>query len=79
MLVDTGLARDTARKILRHIAGLKVQLTAVGHTQTTVNACLALLQRAGRTSVGVEHNRLVLEAGGWKLETGGWRLAAIRY
>lgn len=29
VLVDTGLDRDTARKILRHIEGLKVQLAAV--------------------------------------------------
>ncbi len=34
-------------------------------TQTTVNACLAALQRAGRASVQVTENRLV-----WKLATG---------
>lgn len=39
VLVDTGLDRDTARKILRHLEGLKVALAAVVITHAHADHC----------------------------------------
>jgi glyoxylase-like metal-dependent hydrolase (beta-lactamase superfamily II) len=53
VLIDTGLDRDTAKKILRHIESLKVQLTAVVITHAHADHCGGAATIRARTGAPV--------------------------
>ena len=53
VLVDTGLDRDTAKKILRHIESLKVQLAAVVITHAHADHCGGAAMIRSRTGAPV--------------------------
>ncbi len=53
VLVDTGLDRDTAKKILRHIESLKVQLAAVAVTHAHADHCGGAARIRARTGAPV--------------------------
>ena len=53
MLVDTGLDRDTAKKILRHVESLKITLAAVVVTHAHADHCGGAAMIRARTGVPV--------------------------
>ena len=53
VLVDTGLDRDTAKKILRHVESLKVQLAAVVITHAHADHCGGAATIRARTGAPV--------------------------
>lgn len=53
VLVDTGLDRDSAKKILRHVAALKVELAAVAITHAHADHFGGAAMIRGRTGVPV--------------------------